>query len=158
MSATTADCHGVGRPCDNQHSSGRCSATHIPFRSTDIFRWIGSRQNLWATLEVASTSSCLSAVAFPRFCVTNFLNLTPVYGHNTNMRLAGIWPPLPIVIRNAMFLPMPEDYASDAAIVRHNRVNKDCARPRMVGVATSGLSDAGEISRAGPSRALSCFC
>ena len=38
------------------------------------------------------------------------------------MGLTGIWPSLPIIIRNAADIPMPEDYDFDAAIVHCNRV------------------------------------
>ena len=38
------------------------------------------------------------------------------------MDLIDIWPPLPIILRNAIHLSMPEDYDFDAAIVHHNRV------------------------------------
>jgi hypothetical protein len=41
---------------------------------------------------------------------------------DTSPELMGIWPSLPVVIRNTMFLPMPEDHVSDAAIVPYNRV------------------------------------
>ena len=38
------------------------------------------------------------------------------------MELTCIWPSLPIIIRNVVDFPMPEDYDFDAAIVHHSRV------------------------------------
>ena len=38
------------------------------------------------------------------------------------MELTRIWPSLPIIIRNVVDFPMPEDYDFDAAIVHHSRV------------------------------------
>jgi hypothetical protein len=38
------------------------------------------------------------------------------------VELTRIWPSLPIIIRNVVDFPMPEDYDFDAAIVNHNRV------------------------------------
>ena len=38
------------------------------------------------------------------------------------MELIGIWPPLPIIIKNTNRSPMPEDYDFDAALVHRDRV------------------------------------
>ena len=38
------------------------------------------------------------------------------------MELIDIWPPLPIIIRNGDYFPLPEDYDFDAAIVHRDRV------------------------------------
>ena len=38
------------------------------------------------------------------------------------MELIGIWPPLPIIVRNGDYFPLPEDYDFDAAIVHRDRV------------------------------------
>ena len=51
-----------------------------------------------------------------------FLDLKLVSGPMTRVKLMGIWPPLPIIIRNKVDWPMPEDYDFDAAIVDPNRV------------------------------------
>ena len=56
------------------------------------------------------------------FASPNFLDLRLVCGPRTRVELTGIWPPLPIIIRNMVDLPMPEDYDFDAAIVHPNRV------------------------------------
>ena len=55
------------------------------------------------------------------FASPNFLDLRLVCVRNTRMELIDIWPPFPIIIRNS-FLPMPEDYDFDAAIMHRNRV------------------------------------
>ena len=51
-----------------------------------------------------------------------FLDLKLVCGHRTRVESIGIWPPLPIVIRNEAYLLMPEDYNFDAAVMHRNRV------------------------------------
>ena len=51
-----------------------------------------------------------------------FLDLRLVCGPRTRVQFTGIWPPFPIIIRNWTFVPMPEDYDFDAAIVPHNSV------------------------------------
>ena len=56
------------------------------------------------------------------FASPNFLDLRLVCLPWTRVELTGIWPPLPIVIRNMVDLPMPEDYDFEAAIMHHNRV------------------------------------
>ena len=56
------------------------------------------------------------------FASPNFLDLRLFCGPNTNPELMGIWPPLQVIIRNIMFLPMPEHHHSNAEIVPHNRV------------------------------------
>ena len=55
------------------------------------------------------------------FASPNFLELRLIYGPNTNMKLSGIWPPLPVIIKSMEFLPIPEDRYFDTAIVPHNR-------------------------------------
>jgi hypothetical protein len=40
----------------------------------------------------------------------------------TCVELTGIWPALPIIIRNEVTRPIPEDFDFDTAIVHHNRV------------------------------------
>ena len=56
------------------------------------------------------------------FASPTFLELSLVCGPSTRVELIGIWPPLPIIIKNAVDFPMPEDYDFDAAIEHHNRV------------------------------------
>jgi hypothetical protein len=56
------------------------------------------------------------------FASPNFLDLKLVCGPRTRAELTGIWPPLPIIIRNAFDRPLPEYYDFDAATVHHNRV------------------------------------
>ena len=54
----------------------------------------------------------------------NFLDLRLICDPWTRVELTGIWPPLPIILRNMVNSPMPEDYDFDAAIVHHNRVRE----------------------------------
>ena len=56
------------------------------------------------------------------FASPNFLHLRLVCGPRTRVELTCIWPPVPIVIRDELDLPMPEDYNFVAAIVDPNRV------------------------------------
>jgi hypothetical protein len=56
------------------------------------------------------------------FASPNFLDLSLVCRPWTRVELIGIWPPLPIIIRDMVNWPMPEDYDFDAAIVHHNRI------------------------------------
>ena len=56
------------------------------------------------------------------FASPKFLNLRLVCGPRTRVELTGIWPPLPIIIRNLASWPMPGDYDFNAAIVHPNRV------------------------------------
>jgi hypothetical protein len=56
------------------------------------------------------------------FASPNFLGLRLVYGPRTRLELRGIWPPLPITIKDEFDRPMPEDYDFDAAVVHRNRV------------------------------------
>jgi F-box-like len=58
------------------------------------------------------------------FASPNYLDLKLVCGPRTRVELAGIWPPLPIIVRNMVECPMPEDYDLGAAIVHHNRVRE----------------------------------
>jgi hypothetical protein len=51
-----------------------------------------------------------------------FLDLRLICGPWTPVELTSIWPPLPIIIRDMVNWPMPEDYDFDAAIVHRNRV------------------------------------
>jgi hypothetical protein len=52
----------------------------------------------------------------------NFLDLRLVCYPWTCLERLGIWPPLPIVIRDAIYTPSREDYDLDAAIVHRNRI------------------------------------
>ena len=56
------------------------------------------------------------------FMSPNFLDLRLVCYPWTRLELLGIWPPLPIVIRDAIYTPSREDYDLEAAIVHRNRV------------------------------------
>ena len=56
------------------------------------------------------------------FASPNYLDLKLVCGPRTRVELTCIWPSLPIIIRNVVDFPMPEDYDFDAAIVHHSRV------------------------------------
>ena len=51
-----------------------------------------------------------------------FLDLRLVCSPRTRVEFTGIWPPLPIIIRNIVNWPMPEDYDFNAVIAHHNRV------------------------------------
>ena len=56
------------------------------------------------------------------FASPNFLHLKLVCRPRTPVGLLGIWPPLPITIKNTNSLRIPETYDFDAALVHHNRV------------------------------------
>jgi hypothetical protein len=56
------------------------------------------------------------------FSWPNFLDLKLVCGPGTHVEHTGIWPPLPIIIRNMVNWHMPNNYDFDAAIVHPNRV------------------------------------
>jgi hypothetical protein len=56
------------------------------------------------------------------FASPNFLELRLVCGPRTRVELTGIWPPLPIVIRNIEDWSMPEDYNFNAVIAYRDRV------------------------------------
>ena len=56
------------------------------------------------------------------FASPNFLHLRLVCDPRTRVDLIGIWPPLPIIIRDMDDWHMPEDYDFDAVIMHHNRV------------------------------------
>ena len=56
------------------------------------------------------------------FASPNFLDLGLVCGPGTRVELTRTWPPLPIIIRNTISCPMPEDFDFDAAIMPHDRV------------------------------------
>jgi hypothetical protein len=56
------------------------------------------------------------------FASPNFLGLKLVCGPRTRVKLTGIWPPLPIIIRDRSDLPMPKHYDFGAAIAHPNRV------------------------------------
>jgi hypothetical protein len=58
------------------------------------------------------------------FASPKFLGLRLVFGPRTRVELAGIWPPLPIIIRNRVRWPMPGNYDSNAAIMHHSRVRE----------------------------------
>lgn len=56
------------------------------------------------------------------FASPNFLDLRLVCGPTTRVELTGIWPPIPIIIRDLVGLSMPEAYDFEAAIVHPDRV------------------------------------
>ena len=56
------------------------------------------------------------------FAPPNTLNPKIVCGPQTRVELIGVWPPLPVVIRNSVEWPIPKDYDFEAAIVHHDRV------------------------------------
>ena len=56
------------------------------------------------------------------FASPNFLDLRLFCGPSTRVELIDIWPPLPIIIKDVVNLPMSEDYDFEAATVHHNRV------------------------------------
>ena len=56
------------------------------------------------------------------FSAPKSLDLRLVCGPSTRVELAGIWPPLPIIIKDIVGFPMPEDYDFNASIVDPNRV------------------------------------
>ena len=56
------------------------------------------------------------------FAWPKFLNLKLVCGPGTRVGLTGIWPPLPIIIRNMVDSRIPNDYDFGAAIARHSCV------------------------------------
>jgi F-box-like len=58
------------------------------------------------------------------FASPNFLDLNLVCGPRTRVGLMGIWPPFPIILRNMVNFPMPEDYDFNVAIVHTNRVRE----------------------------------
>jgi hypothetical protein len=56
------------------------------------------------------------------FASPNFLDLRLVCSPWTRVELIRIWPPFPIIIKDLVDMPMPENYDFDAAIVHPNRV------------------------------------
>ena len=56
------------------------------------------------------------------FASPKFLDLALVCGPSTPLELIGIWPPLPIIIRDRFGRRMPKNYDFDAAIVHPSRV------------------------------------
>ena len=56
------------------------------------------------------------------FASPNFLGLRLVCLPGTRVELTSTWPPLPIIIRNTISCPMPENFDFDAAIMPHDRV------------------------------------
>ena len=56
------------------------------------------------------------------FAYPNFLNLRLVCGPTTRVELAGIRPPVPIILKDTAAWNIPEDYDFEAAIVHHSRV------------------------------------
>ena len=57
------------------------------------------------------------------FASPKFLDLALVCGPGTPLELIDIWPPLPIIIRDTVDRPMPEDYNFQAAIAQYDRVS-----------------------------------
>ena len=58
------------------------------------------------------------------FASPNFLDLKLVCHPNTRVELTGVWTSLPIVVRNWIYWPFPEDYDFNAAIVHPSRVHE----------------------------------
>ena len=58
------------------------------------------------------------------FSSPNFLDLRLVCGPRTRMELIGIWPTLPITIRNRIYGPIPDNYDFNAAILHRSRVRQ----------------------------------
>ena len=58
------------------------------------------------------------------FASPNFLDLKLVCHPDTRVELTGVWPDLPIAIRNSITPHFPEDYDVNAAIVRPSRVRE----------------------------------
>ena len=58
------------------------------------------------------------------FALPKFLDLKLVCGPGTRVELTGIWPPLPIIIRNSIDRYIPEHYDFNAAMVHHNRLHE----------------------------------
>jgi hypothetical protein len=56
------------------------------------------------------------------FSSPNFLDLKLVCTPWTRAELTGIWPPLPIIIKDIYGRPMPDDYDFNAVILHRNRV------------------------------------
>jgi hypothetical protein len=77
------------------------------------------RRSSWRWHRLAHVSWRWRSVIFAS---PNFLNLRLVCGPRTRVGLTGIWPPLPIIIRNWAGWPMPGNYDFSAAIVHPNRV------------------------------------
>ena len=58
------------------------------------------------------------------FASPKFLGLRLVYFPKTRLELTSIWPPLPIIIRNTVDLPMPDNFVFDLAFVHRSRVRE----------------------------------
>ena len=59
------------------------------------------------------------------FASPNFLDLRLVCGPRTRVELTDIWPPFPIIVRNRILPPMPDNNNFDSAIVlRRSRVRE----------------------------------
>ena len=56
------------------------------------------------------------------FAYPNFLGLKLVCGPTTRVELTGIWPPVPIIIKDIAIWRKPKHYDFDAAIVHPSRV------------------------------------
>ena len=94
--------------------------TSFPHGLTYYHGWdddIQSRQSWWHPLIHVCRNWRSVVLASP-----NFLDLRLVCVPSTRMELVGIWPPLPIIIRNNGLSLMPEDYDFDIATVHRNRI------------------------------------
>ena len=76
-------------------------------RSSWRWHWLVQVCQRWRSVIIASP---------------NFLDLRLVCGPGTRVELTSTWPPLPIIIRNTIPRPVPEDFDFDAAIMPHDRV------------------------------------
>jgi hypothetical protein len=64
------------------------------------------------------------------FASPNFLYLRLVCSLKTRMQFTGIWPPLPIIVTNVLYVEEPEVYDSDGLIMYTNRVREICFADR----------------------------
>ena len=58
------------------------------------------------------------------FASPRFFDVRLVCNPTTRVELMDVWPPLPIIITNGVYFPLPEDCNFDVAIVHRNRVGK----------------------------------
>ena len=101
----------VDRMIDDSSNQG----PRIPVSDRDIRLW----RLPWGWRRLAHVCQRWRSVVFAS---PNFLDLKLVCGPWTRVGLTGIWPSLPIIVRNMYDLRMPKDYDFDAAIVHRNRV------------------------------------
>jgi hypothetical protein len=123
-SATTADCEIVGRVTINTLPD---EVLLLIFRSDrliylDELRYFSrARSVFWKWHRLSHVCRRWRSVVFGS---PSFLGLRLVCRPRTPIQLAGIWPPLPIIVTNYLRTdrPMPEDYDFDAAIIHPDRV------------------------------------